>query len=147
MVVKADEGGQQIQMARALAEEYGYTDGVHFSNSSMNALTKGALFTVTINGDSIMDNFYTGTPVLTCGPSMWTQTEGVLHDSDLARGLHMMAGFLANAGWSDERVDRQRQAVCWYESHSMNAGKTADENIAVLQAHLDAIERVGQVIL
>ena len=146
VVVKADEGAEQMQMARALAEEYDYADGVHFSNSSMNVLTKGALFTVAINGDSIMDSFYTGTPVLTCGPSMWTQTEAVLHDGNLSRGLHMMAGLLANAGWSDERVDRQRQAVCWYESHSMNDGKTAGENIAVLQAHLDAMGSLGRLI-
>ena len=77
---------------------------------------------------------------------MWTQTEAVLHDGNLSRGLHMMAGLLANAGWSDERVDRQRQAVCWYESHSMNDGKTAGENIAVLQAHLDAMGSVGRLI-
>ena len=147
VVVQVDEGAEQMQLARALADEYDYTDGVHFSNSSMNVLTKDALFTVTINGDGIIDNFYTGTPVLTCGPSMWAQTDGVLHDSNLTRGLHMMVGLLANAGWSDERVDRQRQAVCWYESHSMHAGKTADENIAVLQAHLDAIERAGRLVL
>ena len=64
VVVQVDEGGEQMQLARALADEYDYTDGVHFSNSSINVLTKDALFTVTINGDSIIDNFYTGTPVL-----------------------------------------------------------------------------------
>ena len=147
VVVKVDEGAEQMQLAIALADEYDYRDGVHFSNSSMNVLTKEALFTVTINGDSIMDNFNTGTPVLTCGPSMWMETDGVLHDSNLARGLHAMAGLLANAGWSDERVERQRQAVCWYESHSMNVGRTPEQNIAVLQAHLDAIERLGSRVV
>ena len=135
------EEAEQMQMVRALADECGYTNGVHFSNSSINVLRKEALFTVTINGDTIIENFYTGTPVLACGTSMWTQTDGVLHDSNLARGLHTMSQLLADVGWSEERVDRQREAVCWYESHSMNEGKTVDENIAVLQAHLDAFER------
>ena len=41
------------------------------SSSSINLLTTHARFTVTLNGGTLADNFYTGTPVLTLARSLF----------------------------------------------------------------------------
>ena len=53
------------------------------------------------------------------------------------RGLRRMTD--SELPWSEERKRRQRQVVCWYERHSLKVANSGLANLAVLQAHIDAL--------
>ncbi|KAJ1447203.1 hypothetical protein M885DRAFT_576375 [Pelagophyceae sp. CCMP2097] len=55
---------------------------VVLSEASVNLLTRNALFTATVNGGTLMDNCYTGTPVLTVAKSLFGFAQAVVHDAD-----------------------------------------------------------------
>ena len=77
--------------------------------------------------------------------SAFMDTDAVVRDDSIARGMkRMLAGELP---WSDERKRRQRQVVCWYQRMSLNVKKAAEEKLAVLQAHLDALELAPRLVL
>jgi hypothetical protein len=117
----------QVLFVRELQRHY---SKVYLSASSINFLAINALFTVTLNGGTLMDNFYTTTPVLTLARGFFSET-------DVLRGLRRMVDF--ELPWSEHRKLRQRQVVCWYDRHSLKASNTGAQNVAVLQAHIDAI--------
>ena len=104
------------------------------SKTSINYLTSHARFTVTLNGGTLVDNFYTGTPVLSLARSLFEATDAVVRDNDVESGLERME----HVNWSDTQRLRQRQIVCWYEGASLNIRKAAAENIAVLESHFAA---------
>ena len=62
------------------------------------------------------------------------KTEAVVHDDDCAAALQKMAGIEA---WGDDRKAKQRQVLCWYGRNSMSVYKSAEENLAVFQRHVE----------
>ena len=46
-----------------------------------------------------------------------------------------------------QRKLRQRQVVCWYRKMSLDMRKSDSENVAVIQAHLDALELPRRLVL
>jgi len=103
------------------------------SVAAIGYLTANARLTVTLNGGTIMDNFYTQSPVVTAARSMFFKTDAVIFDPDPARGI---ARALATE-WDDVRKRAQRQAACWVARMSLNVDNAVDENLAVIQRHLD----------
>lgn len=111
---------------------------VYLSVDSINDLLQKAFFTVTVNGGTLMDNFVTTTPVLELAPSLWHKTDAVVYETDVEQGLKRM---LKDASpWSEERKTRQRQNVCWYRRMSFGTQKAPEENVKVLQQHLDSLK-------
>ncbi|EOD19662.1 hypothetical protein EMIHUDRAFT_242765 [Emiliania huxleyi CCMP1516] len=102
------------------------------SSSSINLLTTHARFTVTLNGGTLVDNFYTGTPVLTLARSLFQHTDAVVSHSNVQAGLERMA----SVTWTETNRLRQRQVACWIERASLSTTKTPAENIATIEMHL-----------
>jgi len=139
------EGSRQEDLVRELSHTMRYTN-VHVSRADIRWLMKTALFTVTINGGTLFDNFVTQTPVLAVGRSMLTFHDGVLHNPNVSRGLKQM--LKKELPWPDWRRQRQRQVVCWVKRMSLNARpKLPSENVAVIQRHLDYVQREPQIVL
>lgn len=129
------EGDTQEALIGQLASAHGYDGPTQtlISRADIDYLTRGARFTATINGGTLFDNFHTQTPVLSVGHSLFWRTDALVYDGDVQRGLRSM---LDTPEWGEGRRSRQRQMVCWYRNHSLNEAQTAEENVAVLQAHL-----------
>lgn len=125
---------EQKDVIRRLRRRY---KAIFVSEASINFLTSGAYFTVTLNGGTLMDNFYTTTPVLTLARGFFTLTDAVISDHDPMRGLERMR--TAGLPWSEERQQRQRQVVCWYDRMSLHMNGTGSQNVAVLQRHIEAL--------
>ena len=125
--------GQQRRIRR-LQAAYG---AVYQSHASINMLTSNALFTVTLNGGTLMDNFYTQSAVLVLAKGFFSSTDAVVSDESIEHGLARMVR--DELPWPEWRKRRQRQVVCWYDRHALSIHKTPEANLAVVQAHLDAI--------
>ncbi len=138
---------RDIRISNKLGERHAYAR-VYESKSSINLLTKHALFTVTLNGGTLMDNFFTTSPVLTLARSLFQKTDAVIASSDMEEGLRKMRSLIVTVDggasdahplpslqWDETRRERQRQIVCWYERSSLNWNKSAAENLEVLENH------------
>ena len=90
---------------------------------------------MTINGGTLMDNFYTGSAVLALARGFFHATEALVHDTDAARGMARMLE--SELPWPERRARRQRQVACWYDRMCLKTTRTPSENVAVVQAHLD----------
>lgn len=119
-------------------------NNIHISNASIGYLAQHALFTVVLNGGTIVDALFVQAPILTTAPSLFSHTDAVVYDEDVNRGLHKIYDEAKN--WTEHRKLRQRQIVCWLVDNSMNDHKSPTDNIAVLQRHFDA-KFPGQVPL
>jgi|Transcript_37682 hypothetical protein len=93
-----------------------------------------------------MDNFFTTSPVLTLARSLWYKTDAVVFDESIARGLARMLD-PSESPWPEWRKMRQRQAVCWYRKMALNTAYTPEENVAVLQRQLDAMNMTQPLVL
>ena len=111
---------------------------VFTSRASINFLSTHALFTMTLNGGSLIDSFYTQTPVLSLAHGFFQQTDALVSDDDAMRGMRRMVE--RELPWAEARKLRQRQIVCWYDRMALKVGNSARQNVAVLQAHIDALE-------
>jgi len=76
--VKGDERDRQEQFVERMQRQY---ERVYESRASISFLTANALFTVTLNGGTLMDNFYTGSPVLSLARGFFHETEAVVYDT------------------------------------------------------------------
>merc|ERR1711871_1276801 len=66
-------------------------ENIFISESSINLLIQNALFTTTINGTTIMDNFINQSIVLVLGKSIYSYTDGVIFtDGDLVKGFDII---------------------------------------------------------
>ena len=77
------EWAQQIEIIDALEREARAVAGrklVYRSEMSINSLTRHSRFTATLNGGTIMDNFFSTTPVLSCARSMFMATDGLVYE-------------------------------------------------------------------
>merc|ERR1712228_487263 len=103
------------------------------STTSINFLMRHARFTVTLNGGTLMDSFFTQ------ARSLWHRTDGVIFSENITEGLaHMLEPSVSP--WPEQRKLRQRQLACWYRRMALDVAKTAAENVQVLQMHLDALD-------
>ena len=132
--LRGEARSEQLRRIRRLRASY---TKVYESRASINFLTASALFTVTLNGGTIMDNFYTQSPVLTLAKGFFSETDAVVSDVDVLRGMSRMLAH--ELPWSAERKRRQRQVVCWYDRMCLKATNTGEQNVKVVQAHVDAL--------
>jgi len=123
----------QVKLLDRLRQDY---DGLYVTVAAIGWLMSEALFTVVVNGGTLVDNFYTQTPVLTVAPSLFSATDAVVFDTQVDRGLQTI---LATT-WDDARKLRQRQVACWLARSSLNMHRSPEANIAVIQAHFDSID-------
>jgi hypothetical protein len=119
---------------------------IYVSRASINFLAANALFTATLNGGTLMDSFYTTTPVLSLARGFFSETDALISDDSAMRGMERT---LAELPWPPQRRRRQRQIVCWYDRMSLKTSNTPRQNVAVLQRHIDALKlpRARQVML
>ena len=83
-----------------------------------------------------MDNFYTQSPVLVLAQSMFEGTDAVVRADAVEDGMERMVK--SELPWSEDRRTLARKLTCWYTRMSLSTEKTAEENVGVLQAHLNA---------
>ena len=102
---------------------------VYISNSSINYLIKNALFTVTINGSTIMDNFINQTPVLTLGKSMFSNTKAVIYNEDILKGLEIMFRKEYNI---EEMLDKQKKIIYFYLKNNLFLEYDTEKNVNIL---------------
>ena len=89
------------------------------------------------HGASPSPQFYTQSPVLTLAKGFFSETDAVVSDVDVLRGMSRMLAH--ELPWSAERKRRQRQVVCWYDRMCLKATNTGEQNVKVVQAHVDAL--------
>jgi len=126
----------QLRFVQAFANRYGAE--TYVSTASIAVLASHANLTITLNGGTIVDNFWTGSPVLTTAYSMFWKTDAVLFfdGADEARFQDVIDASYGKP-WPESRKRRQRQILCWLAEHSLNVFKSPEANVAVLQYHLD----------
>ena len=131
-------GGARATQEGLIAQLRARHQQVFTSRASINFLSTHALFTMTLNGGTLIDNFYTQTPVLSLAHGFFQQTDALVSDDDAMRGMRRMVK--SELPWAEARKQRQRQIVCWYDRMALKVGNGARQNVAVLQAHIDALE-------
>lgn len=99
------------------------------SYSSINYLIKNALFTITINGSTIMDNFMNQTPVLTLGKSMFSNTEAVIYNENIFQGLEIMFKKEYNL---KKMLDKQKKIIYFYLKNNLFLEYDTEDNIRIL---------------
>ena len=92
-----------------------------------------------------MDNFYTTSPVLSLARGFFQETDALVRGENVMHGMARMLH--KEIPWSEERKRRQRQVVCWYDRMSLKANNMPAENVAVLQAHIDALDLPKRIVL
>ena len=83
--------------------------------------------------------------VLALARSLFENTDAVVRADSVRQGMQRMLS--TELPWVEERKQRARQLVCWYASMALNVNKTALENLAVLQRHLDALSLHQRLVL
>ena len=119
---------------------------IYLSEMSINFLTSNARFTVSLNMGQGIDNFYTQTPIIMIGQSMFQNSEATIHPniSMGMRNLDAVFESMLKLEWGDLRQLRQRQAICWYRNMSLNEFKSGSDNVAVVQEHFRLINQSYQ---
>jgi len=138
-------GEARAEQQRAIRQLRARYPAVYESHASINFLTAHARFTVTLNGGTLMDNFYTESPVLALARGFFSSTDAVISDDDVQRGLTRMVTH--ELPWAEARKERQRQVVCWYDRMSLKAAGTGAQNIRVIQSHMDALQLPRRITL
>jgi hypothetical protein len=143
--LESDIPSAYLAQERFISELRKIHDKILQSKSSINFLMEHALFTITLNGGTLMDNFYTNTPVLAVARGFFEQTDALVYDTNVTNGMTRM--LYNELPWTEKRKLRQRQVVCWYGHMSLSEDNTATENIDVMQRHINALQPNKQVIL
>lgn len=120
----------QVDILKMLKKKY-YKD-IYVTKMSINTLMKKALFTVTLNGSTIMDNFINQTPVLVLLKCLYSDTEAVIYDKDLRKGFKRMIKKDYNLS---KMLDKQRKIIWWYLQHNLSYDKSPLENISIMEKH------------
>lgn len=68
-----------------------------------------------------------------------------MSDNDVERGLRRMLH--TEVPWSKARRQRQRQVVCWYDRMCLKGTNTGEQNLGVIQAHVDALALPRPIVL
>jgi len=134
--LRGEQRASQQRLIRRLRQQH--HKGVYESHASINFLTAHALFTATLNGGTLIDNFYNEAPVLTLASGFFSATDAVTKDDNVQRGMARMLQL--ELPWSADRQRRQRQIVCWYDRMCLKAANTGAQNVAVVQSHVNALE-------
>ena len=103
------------------------------SKMSINTLMKNALFTITLNGSSIMDNFINQTPVLVLLPCLYSNTDAVIYDNDLEKGFERMLNKDYNL---EHMLEKQRKIIYWYINNNLFIDNSEHENVKIINKHI-----------
>ena len=122
---------QQVKFIRLLPKQ----ENVYISKMSIDELTKRAVATITLNGGTVYDNFRTQSPVITVAKNMFSKSDAVVYTRNITKAVLSIMG----NGWNDERKMLQNRIICWMNNVSLNADKSADDNIKALQYHIHKV--------
>ena len=67
---------------------------------------------MTLNGGTLMDNFYTQSPVLVLAQSMFEGTDAVVRADAVEDDMERMVK--SELPWSEDRRTLARKLTCWY---------------------------------
>ena len=112
-----------------------YYKKVYISKMSINTLMTNALFTVTLNGSTIMDNFINQTPVLVILKCLYSDTDAVIHDTNLKRGFQKILSKDYNL---KEMLEKQRKIIWGYLQNNLSYKSSASQNISIIEKHFES---------
>ena len=109
-----------------------YND-IYLSKMSINTLMTNALFTISLNGSTIMDNFMNLTPTLVLLPCLYSNTDAVIYSDNIETGFYI----LLNKQYDFEKmIDKQKKIISWYLQHNLFLEYSVEDNIKILEKHL-----------
>lgn len=111
-----------------------YYKNIYITKMSINTLMKKALFTITLNGSTIMDNFINQTPVLVLLKCLYSNTDAVIYDDSLKQGFARMLSKDYNLR---HMLDKQRKIIWWYLQHNLSYDYTRSQNVSILEKHFE----------
>ena len=123
-------GGNALTVQQDFCKKLG---NIHLSTNSITDLINNARFTVCVNGGTLVDNFICGSPVLSCGRSMFCKTEALIFNEDIHKGLDIMINKKYNL---NKMLDKQKKVIWWIYNNSLFCDKSVNFNIKVLENHL-----------
>lgn len=94
-------------------------------DTSIYDLIQNARFTVCLNSGSIIDNFVTHTPVLSCAPSLFSKTECMVFDENIHTGLQTM---IDNNYNHKVMTENQKKIVYWLKNKLLYSYLSPEEN-------------------
>lgn len=121
---------EQINHINQIKRSY---QNIFISQSSINYLMKNALFTVSLNGFTIIDNFINQTPLLTLLPNMYYKTDALVYNEDIFKGLDIM---FHNKYDKEKMFIKQKQIIWWYMKNNLFYDYSVEKNIEILNKHL-----------
>jgi hypothetical protein len=94
-------------------------------NTSIYDLIRNAKFTACLNSGSLIDNFVSQTPVLSCAHSLFDKVECMVFDEDVNKGMERMI-----SGKIDTKTIRenQKKIVYWLKNKLLYSYLSAEEN-------------------
>ena len=93
-----------------------------------------AMFTVCLNGSTLMDNFINNTPVLTLTDSMYQYTDAVVYDDSIESGFSK----IINRDYDYQNMMmKQKKIVWWYYTHNLFLERDAEHNVNILEKHIN----------
>ena len=117
-----------------------YYKHIYVTKMSINTLMKNALFTVTLNGSTIMDNFINQTPILVLLKCLYSNTDAVIYDDNLKNGFTRMVNKEYNI---EKMLDKQRKIVWWYLQNNLSYLHSASKNISIIEKHFENILKLN----
>lgn len=94
-------------------------------DTSIYDLIRNSRFTACLNSGSLIDNFVTQTPVLSCAQSMFSQVECMVFDENINDGLEKMF----NKNYRTKIIrENQKKIVYWLKNKLLYSYLTAEEN-------------------
>ena len=116
---------------------YSTRDGrlyIYISENSINYLIKNARFTICLNGGTLVDNFIIGSPVLSLAKSMFYKTNALVYSEKFKHGINIMI----NKNYDYEiMLQKQKELVWWLYNNSLFYDKSVEDNIKVIEKHLN----------
>ncbi len=137
--IKGEHKEYQENILKMLKKKY--YEHIYVTKMSINILMKKSLFTVTLNGSTIMDNFINQTPVLVLLKCLYSNTDAVIYDDNLKNGFIRM---LTKDYDLEHMLDKQRKIVWWYLKHNLSYDNSPSENISILEKHFQSKLRLNQ---
>jgi len=104
----------------------------HIVNTSIYDLMSKSLFTACINAGTMVDNFTTLTPVLSCGKMLFTNSGAIIYNPNLEQGLDTMLN--KEYDWEEMRL-QQLKMLHWLNNTLIQEHSPVEENLKRFEFH------------
>ena len=121
---------EQINFCTNLINKYG---NLFIVNNSIFKICQKSLFMATLNCSSVADAFICNTPVYCCGNSLYSQTNALIHDENVKKGLTIMIKKEYN---KEEMIKDQNKCLMWLRHNLLLKELSVEENVKRLEYHL-----------